>query len=230
MGNRTYLSIEGEDSKLLFETNNSLASFWVGLLSHQALENTTKQWHILDERLQEGDEYADEDMTQTNPYVFDFKVSLSDFQERSVFFRSYLEQHFKTYLPLYDDFINYLKANQSSADDFYLIDLFQLCSFSSVAEFSEQLTALVASIDSNNPIPMKGCLDDDVASLTGFAYEESWFADQSVAYKSLIENRKTMFGNRPTSRSEARKPTLQSKAQGGITGLNRNAFVLVRSR
>ncbi|MGN6511136.1 MAG: hypothetical protein ACTHLD_16855 [Chitinophaga sp.] len=119
MGNRSYLIINkpGKPQEILFEGNNSLAHFWLLLLTEEDIEDVRLLYR---EAYQPGNEDAETD----TDIKIDKGLALANARRN----RDYIMKVYPSLLPYYDEWVTYLH-HQPSTDNTLFVDLVQIAGF-----------------------------------------------------------------------------------------------------
>jgi|GEM_PF-6110192 len=197
MGNRANLNID--DREAVFEANNSLPGFWIGLLDQEIFEAHANKWRRI--ALLSEDEQQE----------FDYSIEVS--ADRGLKNLDAARDTIKKLVPgvdeLLDDFIQFL---EDEAHFEIGLDLIEIANFTSLDEFIESVDSEVAILsgakngelryfDSHDPIAM-GCGFDGSSS-------ES-FSAQSSKYREFLVSRRVPKS--PPLPTPKRKTSLNKKA------------------
>lgn len=207
MGNRSYLYVDkGEHN--LFEANNSLPFFWIGLLDKSILDKHKPAWEQYDELLETGNEAAIDELLSDVPSPLDFAISHEAFERNSTRTGQFLQRHYSHLLPLYDDFVRYVTA-QFQADDHIILSTLEMANFySRNKDFLETLYKEIDAIEQDKPSEIRYLFNDDlIASGTGFSLSDS-FPKTSVAYQQAMAARDAT----PTKRVSNHAPPSKKSA------------------
>lgn len=176
MGNRTSLLIKKDNTYLtLFEGNNTMALFWVMLMTPNDLASLVAKLEEYN-RLEEAESLPDD---------FDTSMILSRDAALALAIsrRHYVELYYSSLVELFDDWIIFL-TNEPSDDNKLYLELSEYIEFySTIEEFHSDFLNILQKIDNDIQLPD---FRNTVSELTGF---EGWgsgkFREVSHAYKNL---------------------------------------------
>ncbi|RKE57249.1 hypothetical protein [Sphingobacterium detergens] len=191
MGYRSYLYLRKTGRNLyLFEANNSLPFFWIALIDKTILKKYFQDWQKSLADQEAGSQQKFEQFSELNPN----SISLSDqaLNINSSKSRIFLQKHFPETIPLFDDFITYIKA-QFETDDKLEIDITQLSAFyNSLNNFYHIIEKELNAIEEDNPADIKFLVIEDlIGQGTGFAMSENKEFSSFLSYQKELNNRKT---------------------------------------
>lgn len=195
MGNRSYLL--DKEAHILFEANNSLPLFWLGLLNRDMLRRFRVSW---DEYERQHEVLNDETKsTEERPSFWnevgdklDFVITQEKFLANSQKLVIFSRQHLGEIDGLTTDFIQFLSKQLPAETDYLRISALEFAGFyDSSAAFFDYLTAQVEMITENpKSVPnLAGVLADPLGEGTGFVSGEgSDFSVFSANYRSYGES------------------------------------------
>ncbi|WP_104383009.1 hypothetical protein [Sphingobacterium sp. HMA12] len=191
MGYRSYLYLRKTGRNLyLFEANNSLPFFWIALIDKTILKKYFHDWQksLVDQET--GNQQKFEQFSTLNPNGI--TISEQALNVNSSKSRIFLQKHFPETIPLFDDFIRYIKA-QFETDDKLEIDITQLSAFyNSINTFYNILDNELNAIEADNPADIKFLVIEDlIAQGTGFVMSEDKDFSSFLSYQKELKNRKT---------------------------------------
>lgn len=207
MGNRTALNlVTSEQTRCLFEGNNSLPYFWLLMLDRAAIEIVKPQWQACEAKWNsedaesedgeddepEGGEWEDEgedDMDGEEDYPIPIRVTPAQFRERAVRGRTFLMANSPASVALFDDFIRFIDA-QLQPDSQIEIDIYEISHFyDSLDEFFDMLVEMIEEVENGKTgITDLPCEGDGIGDGTGFACTEEFEACPS--YREAMKNRR----------------------------------------
>lgn len=203
MGNRSYLFlVKPEETNCLFEANNSLPFFWIGLLDKEILAIAFQNW-IKNEKLQhELSEEEFEKYLEKNPNSI--RINKNNFSKNSEKTRYFLEKNVPDALPLYNDFINHLNSKLEIKNEIE-IDFTEFFGFfNSTQDLYDALLKELNAIENNNSTSIEFLYSSDlIASGTGF---ESLPNSEFSKLPNYVNQLKTR--NIPTFKKEKKYTTL----------------------
>jgi hypothetical protein len=168
MGHRTYLLIRAEGQvQELFEANNWLPVFWLGLLSPADLQAVEPQWQLLARLEQEGPEKELEQFVDQWPSLTNLILSRDAVAANSARTVRLLQQHHPELVALHQEFTQYLLAQLPKEAEVQL-DVVALTAFSSSTEYLQSLTNELAAFDKGR-LPLSVAEQRDQVLLTGFS-------------------------------------------------------------
>lgn len=174
MGNRSYLY--NKEAQVLFEANNSLPLFWLGLLNMEMLERYQLVWEAHERALKilsESEEMTEEtlhDFWQEWTDKLDFIVTQEEFLENSQQLAAFSQQTLGNIDGLTTDFIAFLGAQLPAKTDYLRLEVLEFADFyESVADFFAFLTDRVRILTQESPSEVQDVLEDPLGEGTGFA-------------------------------------------------------------
>lgn len=188
MGNRSYLF--NKEGHMLFEANNSLPLFWLGLLNSEMLEQYQVVWEEY-----EREDVADEDGTDEAYHFWmkwterlEFVVTREDFLKNTAKLAAFSQQSLGQLHGLTTDFLTFLEKQLPTPSDFLRLSLLEFSDFyESVVDFFSFLRKQVEMISHNQPSKgeIAAVLANPIEEGTGFAtYAEGPdFAAFSINYQ-----------------------------------------------
>jgi len=186
MGHRTYLSIQtkNEGNELLFEANNSLPFFWIGLLDDKILDSIKPIWIKIEELLETKDNEYIEKYFQKNPTIESIKIKKESFVKNVNRTSLFLENYAPEALQLHKDFEQYIYSKFTKHNQYLVLDIIEIANFTSINEFITSLYNTIKAIDTQNlngdTYLMKG---DLIAGGTGFSSEFENFSQNYIKAK-----------------------------------------------
>lgn len=191
MGYRSYLYLRKTGRNLyLFEANNSLPFFWIALIDKTILKKYFQDWQssLADQEI--GNQQNFEQFSELNPNSITISEQALDMNSSKS--RIFLQKHFPEAIPLFDDFITYVKA-QFETNDKLEIDITQLSAFyNSLNNFYTIIDNELNAIEADNPIDIKFLVIEDlIGQGTGFAMGENNEFSSFLSYQKELNNRKT---------------------------------------
>lgn len=181
MANRAYVFLENtEGTRFLCESKACIPDFWQCLWSDKELKEIEKVWGKYDELPDEElDAFLEEAM-------FIISVHISDFEQYAHKNRAYIATHFPEGLPLYDDFIAYIKTNVREGDQLNF-DLYDIAMMDDITPLFKRLYDAQDAIRNNR-------LDKTIFSFDHknlVAYSTGWadfFTDEVNPDNSLVNS------------------------------------------
>jgi hypothetical protein len=197
MGHRSYLYLKNQNRELyIFEANNSLPFFWLSFLDRQTLREKIQDW----EKIKNYEETHSEDEIEKYLELNSNSIAISEqiFKMNSVKSRMFLQKHFPKTIPLFDDFIKFIKS-KFEAHDNLKIDLTQISAFyNTLTDFYEAIDNELKAIETDNPENIKFLIIEDlIANGTGFEIVGNKEFSTYQTYQEAIKSRIT-----PTYKSE----------------------------
>ena len=192
MGYRSYLYLRKTDRTLyIFEANNSLPFFWIALIDKTILKKYFQDWQKSLTNQETCNQQKFEQFLDPNPN--NITISERALNTNSSKNRIFLQKHFPETIPLFDDFITYIKA-QFETDDKLEIDITQLSAFyNSLNNFYNIIENEVNAIEADNPADIKFLVIDDlIGQGTGFVMNENKEFSSLLSYQKELKNRKTV--------------------------------------
>lgn len=168
MGNRSYLFlVKPEETNCLFEANNSLPFFWIGLLDKESLDNALLNWKKNEKIQHELSEEEFEIYLEKNPSSI--KINKNNFTKNAKKTKCFLEKNFPDVVPLYNDFINHLNSKLEIKNEIE-IDFTEFFGFyNSTEDLYNALLNELSAIENNNSSSIEFLYSSDlIASGTGF--------------------------------------------------------------
>jgi len=208
MGHRTYLSVDSNDHEtIVFEVNNCVPFFWVGLLSQDILEFSHERWQHYQTIMSSNDEQAIERYTDILPSPSRLIIERHEFEQNSQDMQLYLQKYYPFAVSLYNDFQNYIHAKLLDEDDYISLDIIELSHFSSVEILYDELLKTVIDIKelrkpnthylARSEIISNGCgFACDGFDLFSTAYQESNLSKNSQPKKRITnvsDPRKSLY-------------------------------------
>lgn len=192
MGYRSYLYLKKTGRNLyLFEANNSLPFFWIALIDKTILKKYFQDWQKSLADQEAGNQQKFEQFSELNPNSITISEQALDMNSSKS--RIFLQKHFPEAIPLFDDFIMYIKA-QFETDDKLEIDITQLSAFyNSLNNFYNIIENELNAIEADNPADIKFLVIDDlIGQGTGFVMNENKEFSSLLSYQKELKNRKTV--------------------------------------
>jgi hypothetical protein len=192
MGYRSYLYLRKTGRNLyLFEANNSLPFFWIALIDKTILKKYFQDWQKSLADQEAGSQQKFEQFSELNPNSITISEQALDMNSSKS--RIFLQKHFPEAIPLFDDFIMYIKA-QFETDDKLEIDITQLSAFyNSLNNFYNIIENELNAIEADNPADIKFLVIDDlIGQGTGFVMNENKEFSSLLSYQKELKNRKTV--------------------------------------
>lgn len=192
MGYRSYLYLRKTGRNLyLFEANNSLPFFWIALIDKTILKKYFQDWQKSLADQEAGNQQKFEQFSELNPNSITISEQALDMNSSKS--RIFLQNHFPEAIPLFDDFIMYIKA-QFETDDKLEIDITQLSAFyNSLNNFYNIIENELNAIEADNPADIKFLVIDDlIGQGTGFVMNENKEFSSLLSYQKELKNRKTV--------------------------------------
>ncbi|MDF2478928.1 MAG: hypothetical protein K0S24_4411 [Sphingobacterium sp.] len=192
MGYRSYLYLRKTGRNLyLFEANNSLPFFWIALIDKTILKKYFQDWQKSLADQEAGNQQKFEQFSELNPNSITISEQALDMNSSKS--RIFLQKHFPEAIPLFDDFIMYIKA-QFETDDKLEIDITQLSAFyNSLNNFYNIIENELNAIEADNPADIKFLVIDDlIGQGTGFVMNENKEFSSLLSYQKELKNRKTV--------------------------------------
>jgi len=189
MGYRSYLYLRKTGRNLyLFEANNSLPFFWITLIDKTILKKYFQDWQKSLADQETCNQQKFEQFSELNPTSI--TISEQALNMNSSKRRIFLQKHFPETIPLFDDFITYIKA-QFETDDKLEIDITQLSAFyNSLNNFYNILDNELNAIEADNPADIKFLVIKDlIGQGTGFAMSENKEFSSFLSYQKELKNR-----------------------------------------
>lgn len=182
MGHRTYLTnTSKEQSKELFEANNSIPFFWLTLIDIETIERSEPE---IIKVYKLDDENAEQGIDSTT-----FKISKSDFLKNAGNGAKFIKKHFPNEIELYNDFISYLDLTFNSSDILEL-SLIEMASFNDVYILIKSLKDEINAIKTDNIGNISYHTEGNLFSnLTGYdRFLLNTFKNHSNGYRIACEN------------------------------------------
>lgn len=195
MGHRTNLIVRTEtEDKYLFETNNSLAFFWIALFDREIIESCRDAWQYYDKLIEQDDEEELERYTDDMPSPLWFYISKEQFDHNRKVASDYLKKCYPEALNLFTEFCNYIETQYNGeidSDEFIMLDIIAISGFYDTA--GEFMNELLIEIKKLKTFGQTNYLNtsDLIASGTGFAC--AGFEQISTTYQVAFRKRNTMF-------------------------------------
>ncbi|KKO89682.1 hypothetical protein AAW12_18935 [Sphingobacterium sp. Ag1] len=191
MGYRSYLYLRKNNRNLyIFEANNSLPFFWIALINKTILKKYFQDWQktLADQEARNQQKF--EQFSEYNPNSI--TISEQALNINSSKNRIFLKKHFPETLPLFDDFITYIKT-QFETDDKLEIDITQLSAFyNSLNNFYHVLENELNAIETDNPADINFLVTEDlIGQGTGFVMSDNKEFSSFPSYQKELKNRKT---------------------------------------
>jgi len=168
MGQRSYLYLKNKSRSFhIFEANNALPFFWISLLDRQTFKNKIPDWEALERyEATHTEEETESDLEQNNNSI---TVSEAVFDINSANSRKFLQKHFPETIPLFDDFIRYIKSKFETGDCLEM-DIIENAAFhNSLTAFCDAIDHDLKAIETNRPDELKFLIIDDLIGCgTGF--------------------------------------------------------------
>lgn len=195
MGNRSYLIINkpGKPQEILFEGNNSLAHFWLLLLSETDVESVRGKYR---KAYLPGSEDIETDT--------DIKINKDTALENARHHRDYIVQVYPGLLSYYDEWTSYIRL-QPSDDNKLFVDFVQIAGFYDNPDaFLDSLAGFYKKVAQRQP-----AFENTLSDTTGWdGTSDKAFATISAGYRDFPQAR----GYRP--------PGADVKTPGKIKMLN----------
>ena len=191
MGYRSYLYLRKTDRTLyIFEANNSLPFFWIALIDKTILKKYFQDWQKSLTNQETCNQQKFEQFLDPNPN--NITISERALNTNSSKNRIFLQKHFPETIPLFDDFITYIKA-QFEPDDKLEIDITQLSAFyNSLNDFYNIIDNELNAIEADNPAGINFlAIEDLIGQGTGFAMDDNSEFSSFLSYQKEIKNRNT---------------------------------------
>ncbi|QCX40435.1 hypothetical protein FF125_19025 [Aureibaculum algae] len=197
MGNRAYLSIQTEkdSNELLFEANNSLPFFWIGLLDDEILDNVKPVWLEIEELLNSEDDDKIEDYFRNNPNTGSFRVEKKSFLQNIHKTQLFLESYAPESIPIFNDFRSFIHSKFTKPNQYLLLDILEIAGFTSISELISNLYDEIKIIKTQNLQGITHLVRHDlIAGGTGFSTE---FEELSSFYAKEMKDRMKNTPNYP---------------------------------
>ncbi|MDR2954320.1 MAG: hypothetical protein LBV43_04490 [Prevotella sp.] len=194
MGFRTYLilRIEDEDTEL-FESNNAMPLFWIGLLDRNIISDSKPSWIHYDELVESKDELNLERFTDIRPNPMWFYVNRVQFEVNTERMSKYLENKYAELFPLFSDFTNYIRSKFDHEDNEIMIDMAMMANMDGAMPLLDDIYDEIARINKGENLSDKFFLPSDlITTATGYGYTD--FKVFSSIYNELEE--KTLYTKR----------------------------------
>lgn len=153
MGNRTYLATENH---LLFETNNSLAVFWLLGLSASDLPRLKRDWINLDrlelELIDEEEQMEEQiESSELRELSLPITVFLKNLRSRT----SFIAQMHPEVQVLYTQFCQVIEAERAVGEQCILLNLIaHRWFYSSYQEFFDVIASVYQQVEASDRIPL----------------------------------------------------------------------------
>ncbi|MFR3686678.1 MAG: hypothetical protein ACLTXM_16770 [Enterococcus sp.] len=189
MENRTYLSTENH---LLFETNNSLASFWLLGLNDRALSKLKNDCLKLDELMgfdEEEEEWVEEQIQKLG--LGEVTLSINSYRSQLKENESYISEVYPELDRLFAEFYQTIEREQANGEKKILMNLFGYGAFyDSYQDFFKDISHLFQQLKERSRLNL--IFDQDViASTIGFdMYSEHSEKKAIVADVDLVKKSK----------------------------------------
>ncbi|HMG08471.1 MAG TPA: hypothetical protein VK609_08175 [Mucilaginibacter sp.] len=188
MGHRTYLiKTTAEESKDIFEANNSLPVFWLTLIKLQDMEavegEMKKVYNLWD------DEEVYEKYEEEHPGSAHVKVYKPQAMSNAQLTLPFINNNFPVHAALFHEFINYLDLIFKD-DDILELDIISLANYSDIDIFIKNVKDDLEAIATQNAQKVSGYFNDKEFryALTGFDIFEGYsFKNHSKAYQIADE-------------------------------------------
>ena len=214
MGNRSYLY--DKEGHVLFEVNNSLPLFWLGLLNTKILDRYRAVWQEYEQALKTLNEA--EGMTEEDIYQFwyqwtgrlDFIVTQKEFLGNSQALLRFSQRNLGDLHELTRDFVNFLRQQLPETTDYLRLSVLEFSDFyEAPTAFLAFLEAQVRLISANQETAtISRVLENPLGEGTGYGtYAEGpAFGDFSQKYQSYetpvplsppleqVKKKKSFFG------------------------------------
>lgn len=190
MGNRSYLY--NKETQVLFEANNNLPLFWLGLLNMEMLERYQLVWEEHEKaiiKLSESDELAEGtlyDFWQEWTDKLDFIVTQEEFLENSQQLATFSQRNLGKIDGLTIDFIAFLGKELPAKTDYLRVEVLEFADFyESVADFFAFLTERVRMLSKSSQSVANDVLENPLGEGTGFSTYDNGpdFKDFSTNYQ-----------------------------------------------
>lgn len=213
MGNRSYLFlVKPEETNCLFEANNSLPFFWIGLLDNEILDIAYQNW-IKNDKLQlELSEEELEIYLEKNPNSI--KINKNIFSKNAEKTKHFLEKNFPDVVILYNDFINYLNSKLEINNEIE-IDFTEFFGFyNSTQDLYDSLLNELKAIE-----------NDDSSSI-GFLYTSDLIAS-GTGFESLPNSEFSGLPNYVNQLKNRNIPTFKEQKKYTFSGIITNIVILI---
>lgn len=189
MGNRSYLL--NKENKALFEANNSLPLFWIGLLNQDLLDYYQPIWLEFEELLQTVDIESEEitDFWQEWSDQLDFVITQRAFRENSAQLAAFSRRNLGEIDQLTQDFIAFLSQQLPTESDYLRISLLEFSDFYETIEaffaFLRKQLSLLRAEEQPASKWLDLVIDQPVSEGCGFSAFEAGpkFSDFSECYR-----------------------------------------------
>ena len=183
MGHRSYLYVRTENGDdCLFEANNSLPFFWIGLLSNNIIREKEEAWKYYDKLIEEDNENDIESYTDIFPNPTWFEINKQQLINNSKKAEIFLKQYYPQTVGLFIDFKDYLLSKIRHHDDYLMMDIISISAFYDSA-YSLLIRLNKTITDINNCIKTGFDTTYLIANGTGFPCTD--FKTYSINYQKL---------------------------------------------
>ncbi|MBJ2174827.1 hypothetical protein JBL43_11305 [Aureibaculum sp. A20] len=192
MGHRTYLSIhtKSEDGEMLFEANNSLPFFWIGLMDNKQLDAIKPIWKKIEELSMLEDESLLDNYYKNEPEGACIKIDKASFIKNANRTLLFLEKYASESVPLFKDFVKYIRSKFAEPNQYLLLDIFEIANFSTLEEFTITIQTDINTIETQNLQAETYLMRYDlIAGGTGFSYSKE-FEDIFPNYSKAKKDRR----------------------------------------
>lgn len=206
MGNRSYLY--NKETQVLFEANNNLPLFWLGLLNMEMLERYQLVWEEHEKaiiKLSESDELAEGtlyDFWQEWTDKLDFIVTQEEFLENSQQLATFSQRNLGKIDGLTIDFIAFLGKELPAKTDYLRVEVLEFADFyESVADFFAFLTERVRMLSQSSQSVANDVLENPLGEGTGFSTY-----DNGPDFKAFSTNYRLYEGPVPIVETRVKTP------------------------
>ncbi|MDR0848115.1 MAG: hypothetical protein LBN10_03580 [Propionibacteriaceae bacterium] len=197
MGNRTYLWVS-DPREDLFDTNNSLAGFWLGFLGTKTLDRVAPAWEAYADFEDAYEKDPTDELREASETLdLTFVVPRAEALENTKLFAAHIAAYYPTLSELYSQFKDYV-FSQVDDDGSVSMDLYEYAQFDSTRQFIPTLRRYLSGMESGDSEALSDLAvdgDDLRAYATGWDLED--FAQFSPIYAEIDENDGVLPGTEP---------------------------------
>lgn len=189
MGNRSYLYLRNQKrDKYLFEANNSLPFFWLTVLDKNILNQQIQVWKKLIEFEKNHSEEEVENYLENNPT--NLKIDFPTFEKNVERSRAFLQKHYPSVFPLYDNFIDFVRS-KFETDDYLELSILEYFGFyNSEDELFQELENELNAIETDKANGLKFLIVEDlIGQGTGFDMTNDGEFSKLESYQKALNKR-----------------------------------------
>lgn len=198
MGHRSYLYLRTpQENDCLFEANNSLPVFWIGLLDEEMLHRHKSDWLTIEKAYDDPDAEEPDDAALPSSELL---ISPAQFGNNARDMQRFLQTHYPGALQLFEDFRNYLADLIKQTNEGISLDIIAFSNFTSVTELLDYLSKIIQGIKQNDAaIAGLGYWTDDLIG-NGSGFSVAGF--DSGSYQAAMRSRDRIRPSAPPPRQQ----------------------------